>query len=112
MNTTQKTRQKKVKTALRLKRESERFEKSEQREEFKLLKKERQAEGTNNSRTFVNFHKKHLPERNAPCFCGSGKKFKLCCWNKTKSELRKPIQFAVDKNVLVHKDLEKTISEK
>lgn len=23
-----------------------------------------------------------LPGRNEPCFCGSGKKFKKCCWVK------------------------------
>jgi len=26
-------------------------------------------------------HKKELPGRNEPCICGSGKKFKHCCWN-------------------------------
>lgn len=26
--------------------------------------------------------KEKLPNRNEPCFCGSGKKFKKCCFNK------------------------------
>ncbi len=24
--------------------------------------------------------KSRVPKRNEPCFCGSGKKFKICCW--------------------------------
>ncbi|MGQ1910083.1 YchJ family protein [Marinifilum sp. RC60d5] len=27
-------------------------------------------------------HKKKLPGRNDPCFCGSGKKYKKCCYGK------------------------------
>jgi SEC-C motif domain protein len=29
-----------------------------------------------------------LPGRNEPCFCGSGKKFKKCCWGKARLERR------------------------
>jgi uncharacterized protein len=31
------------------------------------------------------FTSKTFPERNDPCFCGSGKKFKNCCMNSIKS---------------------------
>jgi len=32
------------------------------------------------------------PGRNDPCPCGSGKKYKSCCWNKELPKTRKPIK--------------------
>lgn len=30
--------------------------------------------------------------RNDPCPCGSGKKYKACCWNKELPQTRKPLK--------------------
>jgi len=41
---------------------------------------EKLSPNENNNELFRDIRKNHM--RNKPCPCGSGKKFKSCCWNK------------------------------
>lgn len=41
---------------------------------------EKLSSNENNNELFRDIRKNHM--RNKPCPCGSGRKFKACCWNK------------------------------
>jgi uncharacterized protein YchJ len=94
-----KTRTKKNKAILRAKKEQGKKERKELKETRFEIKLQRQIDGTNRTRQHFNIHK-NLPGRNKKCFCGSDKKFKLCCWPKVKDQVHSDkVQFVVDKNL-------------
>lgn len=48
---------------------------------------------TQKKTTLPNLNETHLPDRNSPCRCGSGKKYKKCCLQEEQKNLQQMRQF-------------------